>query len=59
MLLSGWSVQQDPEQTKAAGIDLVLSKPVQVHELAQAVQRLLLDQRQGAQPVGAKSRRVP
>jgi len=59
MLLSGWSVQQDPEQTKAAGIDLVLSKPVQVNELAQAVQRLLLDRRPGPQPVGEESSRVP
>ncbi len=57
MLLSGWSVQQDPEQTKAAGIDLVLSKPVQVNELAQAVQRLLCDRQLGPQPVGKKSSR--
>jgi CheY-like chemotaxis protein len=55
MLLSGWSVQQDPEQTKAGGIDLVLSKPVQVNELAQAVQRLLRAQRSDPQPVGEKS----
>ncbi len=57
MLLSGWSVQQDPEQTKAAGIDLVLSKPVQLNELAQAVQKLLHEQRSGPKPVGKKSRR--
>jgi CheY-like chemotaxis protein/nitrogen-specific signal transduction histidine kinase len=57
MLLSGWSVQQDPEQTKAAGIDLVLSKPVQLDELAQAVQRLLRDRRPGPKPVGKKSSR--
>jgi two-component system capsular synthesis sensor histidine kinase RcsC len=57
MLLSGWSVQQDPEQIKAAGIDLVLSKPVQLDELAQAVQRLLHEQRSGPQPVGKKSSR--
>jgi len=55
MLLSGWSVQLDPEQIKAAGIDLVLSKPVQLNELAQAVQRLLRDQASGPQPVGEKS----
>ena len=55
MLLSGWSVQQDPEETKAAGIDLVLSKPVRLDELAQAVQRLLRDRRSGPQPVGEKS----
>jgi len=55
MLLSGWSVQLDPEQIKAAGIDLVLSKPVQINELAQAVQRLLRAQRSGPQPVGEKS----
>ena len=57
MLLSGWSVQLDPEQIKAAGIDLVLSKPVQIDELVQAVQRLLCDQRSGPQPVGEKSSR--
>ena len=57
MLLSGWSVQQDPEQTRAAGIDLVLSKPVQLNELAQAVQRLLHEQRSGPKPVGKKSSR--
>ncbi|TMQ57737.1 MAG: response regulator [Candidatus Eisenbacteria bacterium] len=55
MLLSGWSVQQDPEQIMAGGIDLVLSKPVQVNELAQAVQRLLRDKRLGPHPVGEKS----
>ena len=54
MLLSGWSVQQDPEETRAAGIDLVLSKPVQLGELTQAVQRLLREQRSGPQPVGEK-----
>src|SRR2546425_2362859 len=59
MLLSGWSVQQDPEQIRAAGIDLVLSKPVQVNELAQAVQQLLCDQRLGPQAAGEKSSKDP
>ena len=59
MILSGWGVQQDPEQTKALGIDLVLSKPVQVHELAQAVQRLLSGPRLSPQPVGRKSSQDP
>ena len=57
MLLSGWSVQQEPEKIRAAGIDLVLSKPVQLNELVQAVQRLLHEQRSGPRPVGEKSRR--
>lgn len=43
ILLSGWGIQQEAEQVKASGIDLVLSKPCPVKDLQQAVQQVLQD----------------
>ena len=41
ILLSGWGVQQDSQQVKEAGIDIVLSKPCGVRDLQQAVHEAL------------------
>ena len=41
LLLSGWAVQQNEEEVRAAGVDRVLTKPVGVVELLDSVQQLL------------------
>jgi CheY-like chemotaxis protein len=37
ILLSGWAIQQDEEQVRAAGVDLVLAKPCPIGRLLAAV----------------------
>jgi CheY-like chemotaxis protein len=44
ILLSGWGIQQQHEEVKKRGIDLVLNKPCTVTELASAVAQVLQDQ---------------
>ncbi len=41
ILLSGWGIQQDDEQVRASGIDLVLAKPCPIMDLRRAVQQVL------------------
>jgi CheY-like chemotaxis protein len=41
MLLSGWSVQQTEADVRAAGVDMVMPKPIGMDELLSSVQRLL------------------
>lgn len=41
MLLSGWGTQQDEAKVQDAGIDLVMSKPVDIDALVHSVSRLL------------------
>jgi signal transduction histidine kinase/DNA-binding response OmpR family regulator len=41
ILLSGWSVQQEVEQIKTSGVDLVLAKPCPLDSLRQAVHNVL------------------
>ena len=38
VLLSGWAVQQDSEEVRQSGVDLVLSKPCSMDRLFEAVQ---------------------
>lgn len=41
MMLSGWGIQQDEAGMQEAGVDLVMSKPVEMDALLGAVQRLI------------------
>ncbi len=41
MLLSGWGIQQDEANVQDAGVDLVMSKPVEMDVLLGSVQQLL------------------
>lgn len=41
ILLSGWSVQQEIEQIKTSGVDLVLAKPCPLDSLRRAVHNVL------------------
>ena len=41
VLVSGWAIQQNDEDIREAGIDIVLAKPLHMDVLVDAVQRLL------------------
>ena len=41
ILLSGWAVQQDSEEVRQSGVDLILSKPCEIDTLLATVHKTL------------------
>jgi CheY-like chemotaxis protein/anti-sigma regulatory factor (Ser/Thr protein kinase) len=45
ILLSGWAVQQDSDEVRQSGVDLILSKPCNIDTLLTTVHKTLVDAR--------------
>ena len=52
ILLSGWAVQQDSEEVRQSGVDLILSKPCEIDTLLAAVHKTLAGADSAAEDLG-------